>query len=64
VVAQRATGVVRVGAISLRIWLFRERSKHPAVACGRGFSSLSKEGSLSAEFIRQKLAYAKGRLKV
>ncbi len=48
--ARSATGVVRVAAIPLLIWLFRDRPNHPAVACGRGFPSLSKEGSLSAEF--------------
>ena len=26
------------------------RSNHPAAACGRGFPSLSKEGSFSGEF--------------
>jgi len=41
-VARGATGVVRVAAIPLLIWLFREYSNHPP--------SLSKEGSLSAEF--------------
>ena len=43
--ARNGTGVVRVAAIPLRIWIFRDRSNHPRRACGRGFPSLSKEGS-------------------
>ena len=44
--ARSATGVVRVTAIRLLIWF---SSNHPAVACGRGCPSLSKEGRLKAE---------------
>ena len=57
--SRSATGVVRVAAISLRIWSFRDRSKHPAVA-----AASPPYPRRSAEFLRQKLAYAKGRLKV
>ncbi len=48
--ARSGTGVVRLAAIPLLIWLFRNRSNHPAVAGGRGFRSLSKEGTLMVEF--------------
>ena len=48
--ARSATAVVRVAAIPLLIWLFRDRRTTPAVACGHGFPSLSKAGNFSAEF--------------
>jgi hypothetical protein len=35
---------------------FRDRSNHPAVAYGRGFPSLSKEGSSACRVSRQKLS--------
>ena len=42
-----------------RIWLSSTvRVNHPAVACGRGFPSLSKEGSLVSSFAT--VAYARG----
>jgi hypothetical protein len=47
-VARSAAGVVGVAAIPIRVWLFKDGSNHPAAACG--CPSLSKEGSLLAEF--------------
>ena len=41
-----ATGVVGLAAIRRLIWPLCDRSNHPAVACGHGFPSLSKEESL------------------
>ena len=39
-------------SLQSRYWLgfSDDRSNHPAAACGCGFPSLSKEGSLIAEF--------------
>jgi hypothetical protein len=48
--ALRAMGVVRVGETPLLVWLLRDRSNHPAAACGRRFPSLSKEENSIAEF--------------
>ncbi len=48
--ARSAAGVVRVAAIPILAWLFQDCSNHPAAACGCGYPSLSKEGSLLAKF--------------
>ena len=53
--ARSATGVVRVVAISLLIWHSVIARTTPAVAYGRGFPSLSKEGSSACRVSRQKL---------
>jgi hypothetical protein len=50
-VARSATGVVGVAAIPLLIWLSATVRTTPAVAYGRGFPSLSKEGNLVIEFL-------------
>ncbi len=46
--ARSAAGVVRVAAMPVLAWPFQDCSNHPAAACG--CPSLSKEGSLLAEF--------------
>jgi hypothetical protein len=46
VVAQRHWG----GANSLLIWLFRDRSNHPAAACGRGSPPYPRRGALVPSF--------------
>ena len=43
-------GVVPVAAMPLLIWFFGNGSNYPAPACGGGFPSLSKEGSLNPDF--------------
>ena len=45
-----SVGVVLVSATPLLIWFFGNGSNHPAAGCGRGFPSLSKEGSLNPDF--------------
>ena len=47
--ARSGTGVVRVAAIPLRIWLFRDRSNHPRGACGRGFPLAKEESPKNSE---------------
>ena len=54
-VARSATGVVRVAAIPLLIWLSGSVRTTPTMACGHGFPSLLKEGSVRCRVSRQKL---------
>jgi hypothetical protein len=49
-----------VPAILLLIWLAAAVRTTPAVACGRGFPSLSKEGSLGSTEFRERNQLAKG----
>jgi hypothetical protein len=59
-VARSGTGVVRVAAIPLLIWLCRRCSNHAAAASSRGFPSLSKEGTLIVDFRDRNWASARG----
>ncbi len=48
--ARSAAGVVLLAAIPILAWPFQDCSNHPAAACGCGYPSLPKEGSLLVEF--------------
>ena len=61
--ARSAMGVVRVSEAQRQVWLFRDRSNHPAAADGRCCPSLTKEGSPMAEFRDRKRANSPPRVK-